>query len=198
MATDRSEVLIPLKSFATAKGRLASVLTPEERSKLARAMAARVVEAAAPLSAWVVCDDDDVAAWARSVGASVVWTPGLGLNGALQAAVEERRAAGTSRVVIAHGDLPFAVDLTRFADAAADEIRIVADRHGTGTNLLSLPTGTAFVFQYGTGSFAAHRAEAQHCGLSVRVDDVAALAWDVDEPDDLDSPPMFGTIPGRA
>nr|MDP9021066.1 2-phospho-L-lactate guanylyltransferase [Actinomycetota bacterium] len=69
-------VLVPVKAFARAKLRLAPALDGPARESLARAMAARVVAAAAPLPVTVVCDDDDVAAWARTNGASVVWAPG--------------------------------------------------------------------------------------------------------------------------
>ena len=62
-------VLIPVKAFGAAKGRLAEVLDGLARADLARRMAETVVTAAAPLPVTVVCDDDDVDAWARSQGA---------------------------------------------------------------------------------------------------------------------------------
>src|SRR5687767_11462041 len=74
-------VLIPVKAFGAAKLRLAPALDAEERIALARSMAGRVVASAAPLPVAVACDDEEVAAWARALGATVVWTPGLGLNG---------------------------------------------------------------------------------------------------------------------
>ena len=43
--------------------------------------------AAGPLRAAVVCDDDEVRTWAEGQGAEVIWTPGLGLNGAVAAGV---------------------------------------------------------------------------------------------------------------
>ena len=39
--------------------------------------------AAAPLPAFVACDDERVAEWAEAHGAHVSWGPGLGLNGAI-------------------------------------------------------------------------------------------------------------------
>jgi len=56
-------VLIPVKAFGAAKGRLAEVLDGQARADLARSMATIVVAAAAPLPVTVVCDDDDVDAW---------------------------------------------------------------------------------------------------------------------------------------
>ena len=66
---------------------------------------------------------------------------------------------------------------------------LVPDRHGTGTNVLSLPVGCGFKFAYGVGSFDRHLAEAerlsQAAGLKVTVLEDENLAWDVDEPADL-------------
>ncbi len=188
-------VLIPVKSFARAKLRLAGVLDPSERAGLARAMAGRVVAAAVPLPVWCVCDDAEVRDWARSVGARVEWTPGLGLNGAVQEAISRRAAAGVTRVVVAHGDLPFAADLAGFADAAPDQAVIVPDRRGRGSNVVSVPTGAGFRVAYGEGSFERHCDEAARCGLSVRVVRAEHLGWDVDEPGDLDVPAHLGPLP---
>ena len=76
-------VLVPIKAFHEAKGRLDLALSAPERAALARAMAARVLDACGPLPVAVVCDDNDVADWARHRGALVVWEPGRGLNGAV-------------------------------------------------------------------------------------------------------------------
>src|SRR3546814_5005227 len=78
-------------------------------------MAARVLRAAGTLPTSVVCDDDEVAAWAQRHGAEVIWTPGLGLNGAVDAAVEQLAAGGVHQVIAAHADLPLATDLAWLA-----------------------------------------------------------------------------------
>lgn len=189
-------VLIPVKSFALAKLRLAGVLDEAARAALARGMAERVAAAAAPLPVWCVCDDPTVAEWATTVGATVEWTPGLGLNGAVHAAVERRRSAGTHRVVVAHGDLPFATELAAFSVAAPDELLIAPDRRGTGSNVVSVPTTVAFRFSYGPDSFERHCAEAARLGLRVRVVRGEGLGWDIDEPGDLDTPAHLGALPG--
>ena len=33
---------------------------------------------------FVACEDEAVASWADAIGAEVLWTPGLGLNGAVE------------------------------------------------------------------------------------------------------------------
>ena len=181
-------MLVPVKAFAAAKARLAPALAADERAVLARSMAAEVLRAAAPLRVAVACDDDDVAAWARAAGATVVWTPGLGLNGAVQAGFAALLADGASRVIVAHGDLPQARDLDRFDDDFAG-ITMVPDRDDDGTNVIVVPAAwSSFRFAYGVGSFGRHQAEAARVGAPVRVVRAPELQWDVDTPRDLLTP----------
>ena len=178
-----SAVVVPVKDFRQAKMRLASVLSPEERADLARKMAARVVAAGRPLPVVVVCDDAEVADWARSQGARALVEPGLGLNGAVGTAYSQLGAEGYDRLVVAHGDLPLATNLAWLAEI--EGIALVPDRHQEGTNVISLPTGCGFRFAYGVGSFARHQEEATRTGLPWRVVHDADLAWDVDFPADM-------------
>jgi len=188
-------VLIPVKGFRLAKGRLADRLSESERHELARTMASQVVKAAGSLPTKIVCDNDEVADWAHAVGAEVLWIDADGLNPAITAAVAALEIAGTSgdglgHVVIAHADLPHAQTLDGLAEAGT--VTIVPDRHLDGTNVMALPLGTGFEFHYGPGSFEAHCAEALRCGLDLRVRRVAALEFDIDTPDDLDAAELGG------
>ena len=106
--------------------RLAPVLNPKERATLAREMAEHVVKAAGPLPVVVVCDDEEVAKWADDLGARALLEPGLGLNGAINAAVAQLDAEGFVRLVVAHSDLPHASRLAWLADL--DGIALVPDR----------------------------------------------------------------------
>ena len=180
-------MLIPVKGFRLAKGRLAERLNEHERSELARSMAAQVVRAAGALPVRVVCDSDEVAKWARAVGADVLRTEARGLNPAITEAVAALEAAADAdggHVLIAHADLPHAETLEGLAEAGT--VTIVPDRHLDGTNVMALPLGTGFEFRYGPGSFAAHCDEALRCGLDLRVRRAAALEFDIDTPADLD------------
>jgi 2-phospho-L-lactate guanylyltransferase len=176
-------VLVPVKSFAAAKLRLATALPAAERVALVRSMAERVLAAAAPLAVTVVCDDDDVAAWAADHGAAALLRPGRGLNGAVQDGVAALAAAGVERVVVAHADLPLASTLAPIADF--DGVTLVPDRRHDGTNVICVPSGAGFRFAYGPGSFRRHEAESDRLGLPTRVLHDEALGWDVDVPDDL-------------
>ena len=178
-------MLIPLKGFASAKARLAEAVEASDRARLARRMAATVVQAAAPLPVWVVCDDPEVSAWALRQGAGVCWRRASGLNGAVTAGVRFLTAEGYDRVVVAHADLPRARSLHPVLAHPPASVVIAPDRHRDGSNVVVVPTDASFQFAYGPGSFAAHTAEAQRLGLEVVVVDDPDLAWDVDVPADL-------------
>ena len=179
-------VLVPVKAFRDAKGRLSDALTPGERAELSRSMAAVVVRAAAPLPVWIVCDDDDVAGWAAGVGAGVLWKPGRGLNGAVNEGVADLADLGVRTVIVAHADLPHARSLAWLADTPG--VTLVPDRHDDGTNVAVVPARSGFVFAYGPGSYARHADEARRLRLPLRVVHEPRLAWDVDRPADLHAP----------
>ena len=176
-------VLVPVKSFGDAKLRLAPALSPARRAHLAREMADRVIASAGDLPVAVVCDDREVAGWARSAGALVIWEPGRGLNGAVHEGVRRLGELGAELVIVAAGDLPLATDLSWIADFAG--ITIVPDRHGDGTNVIAVPPSAGFNFSYGPGSFARHADEARRTGQAIRIVRDHPLAWDVDVPEDL-------------
>ena len=177
-------VLIPIRSFDDAKTRLSGVLSPSDRTRLARAMAERVIHAAHDLPVHVVSDDLEVRRWAASLGAQVI-APGVaGLNASVAAALEAIAATPEppARTIVAHADLPLADDLRVVTGPG---VAIAPDESRDGSNVLSLPTDTAFTFHYGPGSFGAHREEAERRGLTFTVIDEPTLALDVDEPADL-------------
>lgn len=179
-------VVVPVKAFTQAKVRLSPTLEPATRAELARTMAARVLRAARPLPVLVVCDDEEVRAWAERQGAEALWTPGLGLNGAVETGIAHLARRGIERAVVAHADLPLATELAWVA--AFDGVTLVPDRHRDGTNVASVPTDVGFCFAYGFGSFSAHRTEAARLGLTTRLVADERLGWDVDVPADLDLP----------
>ena len=187
-ASGAPAVLVPIKGFSQAKQRLAAELTAQQRAELARAMASHVIRIAQPLSVFVICSSREVKDWAQQQGIAVLDDAGAGLNEAVGLGMAHLSQLGFGRAIIAHADLPLATSFEQLA-GAANEIVLVPDRHGTGTNVLSLPVGCGFEFAYGEGSFGRHLAEAerlsQAAGLKVTVLPDENLAWDVDEPADL-------------
>lgn len=179
-------VLIPVKAFGHAKGRLSDALDQPTRAELAQRMATHLVQVQQNVIVAVCCDDEGVADWASSVGASTIWCPDTELNGAVQQGFAELRAAGYLSVAVAHSDLPLATSLDSLLGWRG--ITLVPDRHRTGSNVIALPTSIDFQFSYGADSFQRHVAEAvrHRCGLRVVHD--RRLGWDVDHPDDLEVP----------
>src|SRR5690606_22281093 len=98
------------------------------------------------------------------------------------------------RVVVAHGDLPFASDLDLLASVDPEVVVLVPDRHDLGTNVISVPTGVDFTFSYGPGSLDRHRAEVERLGLVLRIVHSEHLGWDVDVPADLEAPGHLGSL----
>lgn len=186
-------VLIPVKRFDHAKGRLGTLLTTDERVRLARWLADRVVAAASPLPVFIACDNEDVAGWADNVGAAVLWSPGMGLNGAVDAGRATIAGKGFDHVVIAHSDLPLADDLGRLATPGT--IGLVPDRTQGGTNVLALPIGSTLAASYGANSFRTHLAMAMLDRYRVEVRRDPWLALDVDTPADLRHPALYEELP---
>jgi 2-phospho-L-lactate guanylyltransferase len=176
-------VLVPIKAFSAAKRRLEPVLDEAERESLVRQMAAHVLAAAHPLRVCVACDDLDVAAFAEDHGALVCWTPGLGLNGAVESGVALLATRGAAYVTVVHGDLPTASGIGALEHF--DGVTIAPDRRRSGTNLLRVPTASGFTMRFGRDSLRAHLAECERRGHETWILDRDDLAFDVDEPEDL-------------
>ncbi|MGK2957035.1 MAG: 2-phospho-L-lactate guanylyltransferase [Acidimicrobiales bacterium] len=183
--TTHAAVLIPIKAFRQAKMRLADVLSPDDRQSLAKRMATQVINASGTLAAYVVCDDEEVAKWSQSQGAQVIWTPGLGLNGAIEKGVETLAEEGAQQVIVSHADLPMAVGLADLLNNPANDITLVPDRRRDGTNVAVVPALAGFHFSYGPGSFHSHCEEAARLGLTIHINESPSLTLDVDLPSDL-------------
>ena len=179
----RTAVVIPVKSFTTAKGRLAEILSPVERESLARLCAEVVIAAGAPLPVYVACSDPDVAAWAHAQGARVVHCPTPGLDNAVAIARTTLLAEGFEHIVVAHGDLPVAEKLEHIAQKG--KVTMVADRHRDGTNVLAFPIDSPFHTAYGPGSLDNHIHIAQNANMEYELIEDESLQLDLDTADDL-------------
>lgn len=183
----KTVAILPIKRFEQAKQRLEGV---PERPVLAAEMARAVLRALAASErldeVLVVTADDDAAADARACGARVVdeGTP-LGHS---EAALLGIAHAGAGRVLLVPGDCPLlrASDVDDLLDRHPEPgVVVVPDRHGAGTNALLLQPPSAIRPAFGPGSRERHERLAAEAGVPVVVDEVLALARDVDTPDDL-------------
>lgn len=191
-------VLIPIKAFHEAKARLAAHITSGDRERLARWMADRVADSVSHLPTFVACDDEQVATWASGRGIDVLWSPGLGLNGAIDSGVAMIAGKGFEHVTISHGDLPLPESLPSIA--VPGTIVVVPDRRRDGTNVLSRPCNVELPACYGPASFRHHVAAAFATGLPVSVRFDQHLSIDIDTISDCAHPlvahllqPFLGT-----
>jgi 2-phospho-L-lactate guanylyltransferase len=194
-ATARTVAIVPAKSFARAKGRLAPALGAAARRGLAAAMLADVLLAlrcvAAIDAVLVVSADPAARRIAGRYGARALDEPAAGgQDQAVRHAAGVACALGAARVLCLAGDCPLLdpAELEALLGKPRTAERyavIVADRHGEGTNGLLLSPPDAFEPRYGPGSFARHLELAQAAGVQTEVAEVASLALDVDTPDDL-------------
>jgi 2-phospho-L-lactate guanylyltransferase len=179
----RIAVIIPVKSFTVAKGRLSDTLTATQRQELAQSCAESVVMAARSFHTYVACSDSTVASWAISHGAHVVHCPTPGLDAAVAASRVAAQHDGFTHVIVAHADLPLAETFQHIAHEGS--VSAVPDRHRDGTNVLSFPIDSTFVTAYGPGSFDNHKQLAQAAGLPFVVVSDTNLELDLDTADDL-------------
>ena len=79
--SDTAGVVVPLRSFALGKARLADVLDDDTRRAFSRTMADRVVAATGERPTVIVSSASDVIEWARALGLAHIDDPGT-LDGA--------------------------------------------------------------------------------------------------------------------
>jgi len=189
--------LLPIKSFAEAKQRLAGALTPDERAGLPEAMAQDVLRAMGGCRALqrivVISRDPAARALAGSHGVEFLVEPPQagGLNASVKHAVEQFGVRGAEAIMIVHGDLPMLAseDLQRVVEAHSapgrSAVTLVPDRALAGTNVLAWSPLDGFRAQYGESSFQRHREQAMRRGAALSVCESAAAGLDIDLPGDL-------------
>ncbi len=173
--------VLPLKAFDLAKERL-RVGGADEVTQLARAMALAVLQSCAPRRVVVLSESHAITQFAEEHGADVYESSSMSLNEAVQGAY---KAVGEhfERLIIVHGDLRRPEGLGLFDPKPG--VTIVTDHHGTGTNVMALPTGLNFRFAYGPDSAHRHEREAIRLGLALHVVTDSPWRFDVDVPSDL-------------
>lgn len=186
--------LVPAKPLDQAKGRLASILSEDERRQLALAMLEDVVRAlqAVPRidSVHVVSPDAAVLERARELGAEAIEEPPLvrGINQALTHGAESIAATGADTLLIALADIPGVTpaEFESVIDALpAGKGAVISPSAAKGTSILALRPPDVIKLRFGPDSFSAHKREAMARGLKATVLRIDSVAHDIDEPDDL-------------
>jgi 2-phospho-L-lactate/phosphoenolpyruvate guanylyltransferase len=194
MSTNRDiRAVVPVKETASAKQRLAGLLSAGVRQQLALAMLADVLDALAgvpDLAGVIVVTVDPAAAGIASRAGAEVWSDGArdGHTGAVMAAARRLAAQGSAMLTIP-GDVPLvtSADIRTLLSAhrEAPAFTIVPARDERGSNAIVCSPADAVPLRFGADSYVPHLAAARACGLEPTTVHLPRIALDIDEPDDL-------------
>lgn len=186
-------ILVPIKDFASAKQRLAPVLTAERRSELARTMFTDVLRTLATVpslpSVAVVTRDAEAMRLASEFGFARIYD---GLNAgeteAIASATEQAAELGAEFSLVIPGDSPLvtAEDITRILNSAPREGTVLAPAADSqGTNAIFRRPANLFPARFGNQSFVPHLRAAIATRKPTVVLKLEGLALDIDRPNDL-------------
>lgn len=190
MITPDDWLVIPVKSFAAAKRRLAPSLDAEERERLARAMLRDVLHAATDVrglsNIGVVSSSPEVARFVSEWGICLIDDgEAVGLNEAVQVAMAKLSARHASAVAVVPGDIPLvqAKDIHELLAAArGGDVALAPASHDAGTNGLALSSPLLMPPRFGVNSFARHVEAARALGISPVIVNNIRFGLDLDEP----------------
>lgn len=183
--------LLPVKAFALAKGRLAPVLTADERAGLAEAMLRDVIAAvtgSGALDRVNLLGGDDARRLANSMG--LTWIDDDGepeLNVALDRAAGALARQQVHTLLVLPGDLPTlqSGDIATLLACHRNGLTISPARSDGGTNALVVSPPDAMDFCFGPDSARRHLAHALTAGLPAQNLALEGFARDIDRPADL-------------
>ena len=187
----RTAAILPVKSFGAAKQRLGSLLGAGSRQALAQAMFQDVLASLRKVEVIerivVVASEPSVEFAADEQVTLLEDEVSDGQSAATAAGIRWAIASGFERVLLVPGDTPLlaSAELDALLANALEEVVIVPDRHGTGTNGLLLRPPTAIEPSFGPDSLKRHVAAAEAAGVAHRVERVPSLVFDVDTSEDL-------------
>jgi 2-phospho-L-lactate guanylyltransferase len=185
-------VVLTSRGIALSKERLATALSPAERSALNRWLVGRTLGV---IAQWlgrmnrclVVTACSEVLAAAERSGARVLERPASGHNDAATAGAARVAALGARRIIFLPADLPHltAQALDAFvARAVSADYVLAPDKEGPGTNAVIAHAVPDLQFFFGPGSLARYVEWATERGWRVAVHSAPELAFDLDSPED--------------
>jgi 2-phospho-L-lactate/phosphoenolpyruvate guanylyltransferase len=194
---------VPVKEFAGAKQRLASLLTPVQRQALAAAMLEDVLAAlvGSPLAGIMVNTVDPIAGeLARRYGARVVTEAARdGHTGAVAAMARILGAEGREGMLTVPGDIPrvTSAEIAAIIEAGrpSPSVTIVPAHDERGSNAVLCLPPTVMQLRFGDDSFLPHLASARALGIEPTIVKLPGIGLDIDQPQDLQAfrratPPM--------
>ncbi len=183
---------VPVQRLGTAKSRLASILSAEERRHLVLRLLDNVLAAVEGSNTVdgtiVVSPDPDVLQYVRNSNVIAVEQHGSGLNAAIRLGRDHARALNSDAFLVILADLPrlTSSEIDRMVGSSRESaVTLAPDRHGHGTNSMILRPPSAIEPAFGVNSFHKHHDEAVRLGLAINVFQSPGTAFDIDGIDDL-------------
>jgi len=186
-------ILIPVKNLATAKQRLASLLSQPVRTELAQAMLLDVLEA---LAAWkhrpevsIVTSDPYALELAHRFDFEVIADHvNRSESDAIEMATRICEIRGVDNTLVIPADIPLIQvwELGKILEVAPEQGSVLAPAaDGRGTNAAFRRPAGLFPLRFGNDSFKPHQAAARATGKPCTVLSLPGIALDVDNPSDL-------------
>ncbi|HEX6109897.1 MAG TPA: 2-phospho-L-lactate guanylyltransferase [Ktedonobacteraceae bacterium] len=184
--------LIPVKSLASAKSRLAPYLSQNQRETLVLDMLHHVLrvlfESRLLARVSVVSPDTQILAQAQAWGAQALMEEQQGHNAALHAAALRDKAAGATALLTTSADLPLLCihDIQALIEQSKQyQVVLAASLDGTGTNAILARPPLALPYLFGPNSLQRYLDAARQKHLSSVLLRRIGLAFDVDTIGDL-------------
>jgi 2-phospho-L-lactate guanylyltransferase len=187
-------ILIPVKTFAESKNRLAPHFSQAARAALAEALCRDFFAVTAQVRlaerVYVASQEPLALEWAHERGwRTIQETEQISESHSVDAASRICANEGVTALLRIPIDIPLAsaadIDAILAAIEPAPSAVIVPSRDGTGTNALLRSPPCLFPSHFGPNSFIRHLAEGERCGARVKVLHNPRIALDVDEPGDF-------------
>ena len=175
---------IPIKKYSHSKGRLASILSEQQRSDLSKAMATQTIKALIQSNA---CDSITLVTNDPHLiieGASTYFTESS-LNQALNESIASNES--NNPILIMHADLPRINhrDIDNLVASFKESvISIVPDIEESGTNCLLYDASMKFNLQFGINSYGLFLTEFQANDYLWNQHSIESLQYDLDSEDD--------------
>jgi 2-phospho-L-lactate guanylyltransferase len=182
---------LPVKSFGAAKQRLGSLLGAGSRQALAQAMFQDVLASLRKVEGIeriVVVASEPSVEFATDEQVTLLEDELQdGQSAAAATGLQWAVASGFERALLVPGDTPLlsTTEVEALLADAPEDVVIVPDRHGTGTNGLLLRPPTAIEPSFGPDSLRRHVAAVEAAGLTHRVEHMPSLMYDVDTSEDF-------------
>jgi 2-phospho-L-lactate/phosphoenolpyruvate guanylyltransferase len=187
-------LLLPIKDLRNAKQRLAGVLTPEDRFRLAQAMLSDTIRALRSVQQakkiFVITNYEPAMEVAANYGWEVLREEHqVSESASVDFASRLCAETGVTALLRLPLDLPLVkasdIDELLSTECAAPSVVMVPSGDGTGTNAILRTPPALFPSHFGPNSFAKHLSEAEHAGARIIVRRNERLEMDVDDEADL-------------